>query len=600
MNYKRLVSLVCVILLIFGISGCSYGQQGPRIQAGEAVFDAYEKVVNLEQGWTENTQQAYYFTDQGSRLLPYSWFLALEQPDRQALFRSNENIDELRYLPSRPSQWNPDGLPVGFVKNTDQKGQEWMGFTCAACHTAQINYKGTGLRIDGGPTIADLEQFNVKIVEAMTQTYENDDKFNRFAVRILGEQADVAALSKLRSELKTQTQVLSDRNDINYDFPDRPHYGYGRVDAIGSIFNQIMVQFDDQPDNARVSNAPTSYPFLWGTHQSDIVQWPGFSPNGPLGFGALIRNGGEVLGVDGDIDIPTDKSKVGYQSSLEIKNLGRLEQWVAELRSPQWPATYLPAINTKMATQGQQHYNKYCLSCHQVIARKNEGLPYKAVLTPIKEVKTDSTELDNMKRLLTAGNYQDRKEFVLFGKKIGNLTTGLYPLVNAVVGGLLKQPGQTLAASNIEFSGGLGAENPEGGNSILSTLIKPFAAIKNFWTALQFSSVKVSLEGAKAEYYKARPLNGIWATAPYLHNGSVLNLYELLLPAAERSQQFYLGSREFDPTKVGYVSNSEGSGIKPFEFDTTLTGNSNQGHEYGVTELNDSQKKELLEYLKTL
>ena len=52
--------------------------------------------------------------------------------------------------------------------------------------------------------------------------------------------------------------------------------------------------------------------------------------------------------------------------------------------------------------------------------------------------------------------------------------------------------------------------------------------------------------------YKARPLNGIWATPPYLHNSSVPNLYELLLPAEQRSKQFYLGRKSYDPVRVGY------------------------------------------------
>lgn len=46
--------------------------------------------------------------------------------------------------------------------------------------------------------------------------------------------------------------------------------------------------------------------------------------------------------------------------------------------------------------------------------------------------------------------------------------------------------------------------------------------------------------------YKARPLDGVWATPPFLHNGSVPNLFQLLSPAAERSPQFYVGTFEFD------------------------------------------------------
>ena len=94
--------------------------------------------------------------------------------------------------------------------------------------------------------------------------------------------------------------------------------------------------------------------------------------------------------------------------------------------------------------------------------------------------------------------------------------------------------------------------------------------------------------------YKARPLNGIWATAPYLHNGSVPNLWALLQPVAQRPARFFVGSREFDPVRVGQVSEQG-----PSLLDTSLPGNSNRGHLAGTT-LPEADKRALLEYLKTL
>jgi hypothetical protein len=116
--------------------------------------------------------------------------------------------------------------------------------------------------------------------------------------------------------------------------------------------------------------------------------------------------------------------------------------------------------------------------------------------------------------------------------------------------------------------------------------------------------------------YKARPLNGIWATAPYLHNGSIPNLYALLLPKKRagdpadgeyRPDTFVVGSREFDPVTVGLKSN----GYAGFIYDTAIEGNSNAGHEYtsgGTAQpsgivlpaLNKEQRLDLLEYLKSL
>jgi hypothetical protein len=104
--------------------------------------------------------------------------------------------------------------------------------------------------------------------------------------------------------------------------------------------------------------------------------------------------------------------------------------------------------------------------------------------------------------------------------------------------------------------------------------------------------------------YKARSLNGIWATAPYLHNGSVPTLYDLLLPKKRdgdekggeyRPDQFQIGSREFDSEKVGLNSSNHDG----FTFDTRRRGNSNAGHTYG-TGLDKEQRLDLLEFLKTL
>jgi hypothetical protein len=105
--------------------------------------------------------------------------------------------------------------------------------------------------------------------------------------------------------------------------------------------------------------------------------------------------------------------------------------------------------------------------------------------------------------------------------------------------------------------------------------------------------------------YKARPLNGSWATPPYLHNGAVPNLYALLSPVAERPKTFYLGNREYDPVNVGYRTEEFPGG---FKLDTSMRGNSNSGHEFnnvlgkGVIGplLTPDERHALIEYLKSL
>lgn len=576
------------------ITGCGFLQKGSEISEGDPVMSSIGKVINLEQGWSVGTQQAFYFTSQGSRIMPYQWFLVLEQANKKELFRNNEHIDSLRYLPSKPNSWNPDGLPVGFVKDIDSNKHSWVGLTCAACHTTQIDYQGTQIRIDGGPSLGDFETLNRSLVDALSATYQNQEKFSRFAKNILGNDAnDDSAKNQLREDLWEQTEALAYRHQINHSGgADQPHYGFGRVDAIGAIFNKVMVQMNNMPANIRPSDAPASYPFLWGTHQSDVVQWTGFSPNGPATIGALTRNGGEVVGVYGEVNIPKSKHEKLYKSSLAIENLGRLEAWIAELKSPIWPAAYLPPTDPDKAARGKIHYDEYCASCHQVIPRDQEGEPYSAVLTPISELETDATEWNNMQRLLQAGKFEGRREAVFAGTKIAARTTGLEPLINSVVGSLLRQPKPLIKAINTQIEGGYRARKMSN-KAQFPNLNDQFKAFNEIFTA----NTSNTPEGG---VYKARPLNGIWATAPYLHNGSIPNLYELLLPQEQRSKTFLLGSREIDVEKVGFVSTDQTSGTQAFKFDTALKGNSNKGHNYGTNNLTEQERLELLEYLKML
>ncbi len=592
-----MLNKIATLALILSLAGCNLARQkGAQITEGEKTPFAKGNVVNLEQGWTDDSQEEFYFTDQGSRIMPYEWLLALEQASSQDKYLTDENIIALRYLPAKPSTWNPDGLPVGFIKSKAENGESSFGLNCAACHTTQIRYGDTHMRIDGGPTMGNFEELNATLVSALSETSQDTEKFDRFAKAVLGDGANSTNTEALRESLSSQTEALAHRNLINHSGVNQPHYGFGRLDAVGAIFNKVMVNLAGVPENARASDAPASYPFIWGTHQSDFVQWTGFAPNGPATVGALIRNGGEVVGVYGEVDIPESTSAHSYTSSLQLKNLGKLEAWVAELRSPAWPAKYLPAVDPIKAAKGEIHFDKLCISCHAVVPRDQEGENYKAVLTPISELGTDPGEWNNMIRLLDAGNFEGRKEGVLAGGEIPNQTTGLMPLVNSVVGSALKHPVQTVEAILIQIAGGKDAKKFDDSENENNEDVHPQLASSLSELSASMKAHVDSL-AKKSGTYKARPLNGIWATAPYLHNGSVPNLYELLLPDTERSTTFYVGSRLLDVEKVGFVSDR--SDDNTFMIDTSLKGNSNAGHEYGW-KLSDVERMELVEFMKTL
>ena len=103
----------------------------------------------------------------------------------------------------------------------------------------------------------------------------------------------------------------------------------------------------------------------------------------------------------------------------------------------------------------------------------------------------------------------------------------------------------------------------------------------------------------KQEGYASPPLDGLWMRAPYLHNGSVPTLRDLLLPDAERPKAFYRGYDVYDPVNVGFVTAGPDAERYGWKEDTAERGNGNQGHNYG-TALTASDRDALLEYLKTL
>lgn len=104
----------------------------------------------------------------------------------------------------------------------------------------------------------------------------------------------------------------------------------------------------------------------------------------------------------------------------------------------------------------------------------------------------------------------------------------------------------------------------------------------------------------KTHGYANHPLDGLWLRSPYLHNGSVPTLQDLLDPPEQRPAKFYRGNDVYDPDKVGFVADvAAANGSQFFEYDTSLPGNGNGGHLYGTT-LSQPDKAALIEYLKTL
>ena len=577
-----------LILVAASVAAACTGGPAPSPAPPTATPRPAPSWTGLDQGWSAQDAQSFWFTSQGSMLVPYPWFLALEEAASQARFR--DQLPRLGYLEVGPSSANPDALPIGFVKNRRQQGGwDMLGLTCSGCHTTRLEVGNAVVQVEGGPSLADFGGMLNGLVAALQATAADDAKFQRFAQAVVGESTGAKAGS-LRTDLAAFTKTLAERKERND--PPQP-YGRGRVDALGNILNEVMAEDLGVPENRQPADAPVSYPVIWDAHQHDFVQWNGSAPN--AGPGPLLRNIGEVLGVFGHMEFTPRKGRfpVYKTATADVANLKAMEDILTRLESPRWPASF-PAVDTVKATAGGAVYAKHCQACHALIDRTDPNRRIKAHMVEAAHVGTDALAAENfVKRTARTGVLKGTPIFVNLLEAFGETAPAGDVLRNAVFGVQLGSFGIGLPHPH-------GLAIPAGGVPAL---------LDSDWKALeqkvkdQETALKTLVAGNPKQLtvamYKARPLNGVWASAPYLHNGSVPSLAQMLTPPAERTKRFFVGTRQYDPVDVGLRQVESESGVAYFAFDTTVRGNANTGHPYG-TNLTADEKRSLIEYLKTL
>lgn len=704
-------------------------------------------------GWSETAIKEWYTTSQGSRLIPLNWLQALEQKDTGAPFLDKSHMATFGYIESTGplplgftiDKWDEADKYGDYSKPSDHPGlisEEWVGFTCAACHTGQLEHEGTRYIVHGAPAMSDFMAFIDGTLGALTATVKDSTKYSDFETKILG----VNATPEMRDELKQRvTQYIEWRTDVQAKNGDigTDNYGYGRLDAVGHILSKVSLKtginrtmIDPEtgetiniPPNQWKSDAPVSYPHIWNASQQALVQWNGLTSNSPVikvknirtgeridtDIGALGRNVGEVTGVFADFDVSTKNSGKSYKvkSSANSPNLIHLEQTLSRLPSPKWP---FDVANTDTLKHGADLYEQHCQDCHSVVkpddvktlwpemvAEPGNRGKDKIAMSWLHDAGTDIWMACNSDQYGLArkinGKLVDpdqRKEYL-----------GAYQLTKVVTSSIINQLDDVAKniLNDIFGKGGAGKYSADERKMLDDPLfvasIRPdvpnrkieaaldcfhksefgkdnrvtedYAEKKAAWKKLNFI-VKFFSPGRKKKKneakelnnkyrllrYKARPLNGIWATAPYLHNGSVPTLNDLLMPSRHndptglahhlplesldgsgddrlrsfktvldrntvpetytgpfRPDCFYVGNLEYDVANAGYKSKAGSRGqscvkgrsdaAEPyFQFNVVdedglvKPGNSNAGHNYPETPLSKDDRKALLAYLKTL
>ncbi|WP_407160399.1 di-heme-cytochrome C peroxidase [Bradyrhizobium sp. STM 3557] len=546
---------------------------------------------------------------------------------------------------------NPDGLPVGFARLsgagnpvTGASEPDKIGLTCAACHTGSISYKGTSIRFDGGPAMVDLRKLEQVVGLSLFYTTKIPTRFSRFADRVLGPDAGDGARERLKKGLDAALDFALNTKETRYQDAIKAkgqvatYEGFGRLDALNRIGNEVFYLdmarsgLSDFADNQEAVSAPVSFPPIW------TVPWFSWAQYDASISQPLVRNAGEALGVSAAINLSPDTVREDlYRSSVAIENLDRIEKMLrgpnpfasskptfSGLTSPKWPGKLFagdPAwtIDPARVARGRKLYAEICVECH---------------LGPVNDPVFDDT-------------YPD-KSFWKPGNGHWNSNGPVLNLVEKPVDDMGTDPGQSniLRYRTVKMPGFLGldpAKDLKGcrGVAPTSTTEMPYATAlmdvvqkaSEKWMDdhhLSDADRKALLEDrpncpnpAKDPIYRARPLNGVWATAPYLHNGSVPSLFWMLTPAADRPTSFCQGPRDYDPRDVGFrvpPGGEHSCGTGETRFATTdengkpISGNSVMGHSFEGPHIDNynypkgvigrgftvDERYDLIEYLKTL
>jgi hypothetical protein len=323
------------------------------------------------------------------------------------------------------------------------------------------------------------------------------------------------------------------------------------LDAHGKGLNQLLADPLPEPKNYAPLTAPVRFPALWDTPYFNWVLYNG-SIRQPL-----ARNVIEALGVQAPIQHDTMLG-ANVVHAIEMDNVIWGQRMLMDLRSPGWPESILGRLDLKKVARGRQLYANECSDCHdpRPAGTRSERGACNEIRIPLFDLDTIGTDPEQ------ATTFNKRR--MSLTKIQGPADIANYTAAEIVTKNITEQwTGQSPA--NAAFAGVVNCGRPNRFRAPLS--------------------------------YRARPLNGVWAMSPYLHNGSVPSLYDLLLPPDRRPKKFYVGDWEFDPEIVGYETKNPFPGA--FPYDTATRGNSNAGHEYG-TDLSEEDRKALVEYLKTL
>jgi hypothetical protein len=224
---KRYLLLLAALVVII-VAAPRVRSTLDAIRVDVPAYQRPTQIVKLDQNWSEEQRRRFHHTAQGTRLVPYEWFKALEQPCLSPfgcdLLTDPAYLSRFGFIPSEvDAQLNPDGLPIGFAIDRDfvdpvtTQTYPVVGLTCAACHTGELFYGDHAVQIEGAPASIEVTQFQKALGLAVafnTMPILRIGRYARFERRVLGADATEAQKADLKARYDAFLTVARKEKEV--------------------------------------------------------------------------------------------------------------------------------------------------------------------------------------------------------------------------------------------------------------------------------------------------------------------------------------------------------------------------------------------------
>jgi hypothetical protein len=590
---KTVHLLILTLLLV----GCGAAILSPDASPLEPRPNVYVPGGSFAQGVTNGLEAAdrktLYSMDEGIHWLPVDVVLAFKRSNGGFGVYDEGFFARPERLGLYPNVVDPlSDLPLGITASNDPVPM--LGINCATCHTGLIaNNDGAFFLVDGGSGQFATDRMVEGMVRSLAATLINPVEFDafyeRFQLRSLRRGGPARASSvedKLNDNgLRAMVEKMYKTGKATSGLHERlraPPSGFssasfGAPPSPGDLSNRTkmffylakrfvffyeLAQYGNPTSGANVAPSGLGRANPWAVAKKLFAAHlnylkPGAKPvvpvvdGGPVStphiwdferqkwvFWTGVTNSMLERNLAQGVSLLTDFNWPTMDTTIKIQKLESVSKLTRKVKAPTWPKQLLGDVDPSLAEKGKAIYKEKCLKCHDPKAK--DQAPGSAEFNYI-DVGTDRAYYDGQVELI--GSYDFFSE--VLASTMGRIKT------------------RAKAVEGI----------PD---------LAPF----------EVGRTPVVWRKPTGPKFVAKPLAGIWATAPYLHNGSVPTLDDLLKPVKDRPTTFYVGGFLYDTKKLGFVTDP--SDPRSFKFVTTEKGNSNQGHEYLVED-----RLAVLEFLKS-